>query len=111
MKIDFASKIKELRERAKMTQTDLAQALGVSKSVVSAYENGIRNPSYSVLQELSTVFNVPEAYFLSSGDQEIKITRDISDLTIQQQDIIDAIIRQFRYANYQIKQASDKLEI
>lgn len=104
MPINFGKKIKELRERAKMTQTDLAKEIGVSKSVISAYEKGIRNPSFKVLQDISVVFNVPETYFLANESEELKITRDITDLTIQQQEIIDSLIRQFRYTNYQLEQ-------
>lgn len=102
MTTNFGNKIKQLRERAKMTQTDLANEIGVSKSVISAYEKGIRNPSFKVLQDISIVFNVSEAYFLDNSDNEFKITKDISDLTIQQQNIIDELIRQFRYTNHQI---------
>lgn len=102
MNFNFSQKIKELRERANMTQTELAQEIGVSKSVISAYEKGIRNPSFAVLQEMSNVFNVPEAYFLAKNDEEIKITVDITDLTVQQQDLVQALIRQFRYSNYKI---------
>ena len=40
-------KIKELREQRQMTQTELAQKLNVSKSVISAYEKGIRNALFS----------------------------------------------------------------
>lgn len=104
MKFNFSQKIKELRERANMTQTELAQEIGVSKSVISAYEKGIRNPSFSVLQELSTVFNVPEAYFLAGSDEEIKIIVDITDLTVQQQDLVQSLVRQFRLSNYKINE-------
>ena len=35
------------------TQAQLAQRLGVTKSVISAYETGLRMPSYDVLISIS----------------------------------------------------------
>lgn len=38
--VDIGNKIKELRTEQKMTQSDLAERLGVTKSSISSYENG-----------------------------------------------------------------------
>ena len=43
--VDIGNKIKELRTEQKMTQSDLAERLGVTKSSISSYENGSRLPS------------------------------------------------------------------
>lgn len=100
MGLSMGTKIKELREKAGMTQTELADKLGLSKSVISAYEKGIRNPSYKVLPLLAKVFNVPELYFFEKGQwQHEPITIDISDLNVDQQRIIISLVNEFKESN------------
>ncbi|KAB2951636.1 helix-turn-helix transcriptional regulator [Heliorestis acidaminivorans] len=55
----MAHKIKELRQSFAMTQSDLANRLGVTTSAVGMYETGARNPSYDILIKLSQIFKVP----------------------------------------------------
>ena len=47
--------------------SELADKLGLSKSVISAYEKGIRNPSFKVLPLLAETFNVTELYFFEKS--------------------------------------------
>lgn len=45
--VDFGNTLKALRLREDMTQAQLAQKLGLTKSVISAYETGLRLTSAS----------------------------------------------------------------
>ena len=54
--VDFGNTLKTLRLREDMTQAQLAQKLGLTKSVISAYETGLRLPSYDVLIHVSKIF-------------------------------------------------------
>ncbi len=54
----IGERIKDLRQGRNLTQSVLAQRLGVTKSVVSGYENSSAYPSYDVLLGLADVFNV-----------------------------------------------------
>ncbi len=56
--ISFEKVFKSLRESKKMTQSELAQILGISKSMVSAYETGARQPSHDVLFHISKIYKV-----------------------------------------------------
>jgi transcriptional regulator with XRE-family HTH domain len=56
--VDIGNKIKELRTEQKMTQSDLAERLGVTKSSISSYENGSRLPSYDILLKIARIFKV-----------------------------------------------------
>lgn len=47
-----------LRKRSGLTQLELAEALGLSKSMISMYERGERNPSYEMLEAIADYFNV-----------------------------------------------------
>lgn len=76
--VDFGNTLKSLRLQNNLTQAKLAQKLGVTKSVVSAYENGIRMPSYDILISISRTFKVTTDYLLGvENKQEI----DLSGLT------------------------------
>ena len=54
----IADRIKALREQSGMTQTDLAKILGITRSSVNAWEQGISIPSTQYLIELSRLFRV-----------------------------------------------------
>lgn len=61
---DVCEKIKELRSKHGFTQVELANMLGVSKSVLSAYENAVHLPPYDILIKLSSIFHVSCDYLL-----------------------------------------------
>lgn len=104
MGLSMGTKIKDLRENAGMTQTELADKLGLSKSVISAYEKGIRNPSFKILPLLAQTFNVTELYFFEKGEWKNQpITIDISDLNTDQQRIVISLVNEFKESNKQSK--------
>lgn len=73
--VDFGQRLKELRVQAGMTQLQLAQRMGVTKSVVSFYELQERTPSPDILVKLSGIFKVSTDYLLGLDPRE---TIDIS---------------------------------
>lgn len=76
--IDFGKTLKALRLKNEMTQEQLSKRLGLTKSVISAYETGLRMPSYEVLISISRIFKVSTDYLLGlERKQEI----DLSSLT------------------------------
>lgn len=84
--VDFGNVLKTLRLKANMTQSQLAQKLGVTKSVISAYETGLRMPSYDILIHIAQIYNVSTDYLLGlEHKQEI----DLSGLTREE---IDALL-------------------
>lgn len=68
--VDFGNTLKTLRLRENMTQAQLAQKLGLTKSVISAYETGLRLPSYDVLIHISKIFKVSTDYLLGVESQQ-----------------------------------------
>ena len=76
--VDFGNRLKILRLRENMSQAQLAQKLDLTKSVISAYETGIRLPSYDVLIHIAKIFNVTTDYLLGV---EKKYEIDLSGLT------------------------------
>lgn len=66
----FATRLKELRTEAKLTQQDLADTIKVSKSTISMYENGKRLPEYGTLEAIADYFNVDMDYLTGKSDYE-----------------------------------------
>ena len=75
--VDFGGILKNLRLQAGLTQKQLAEKIGVTKSVVSYYELQERSPSPDVLIKLSSVFHVSTDYLLGI---DAKRSLDISGL-------------------------------
>lgn len=74
----IAERIKMLRENTRMTQTDVARKLSVTRSSVNAWELGISVPSTALLVELAQLFHVSTDYLLGI---EGTSTLDVSGLT------------------------------
>ena len=73
--VDFGNTLKTLRQKEKMTQAQLSQKLDLTKSVISAYETGLRLPSYDVLIHIAQIFNVSTDYLLGlEHPQEIDLS-------------------------------------
>lgn len=51
-----ATNLKKLREAARYTQDEVAQALGITRSAYSNYESGEREAPYDVLEKVSDLF-------------------------------------------------------
>ena len=63
----FGARLRYLRKQDGLSQQQLADALGTAKSSISMYENGHREPSFEVLEQLADYFNVPMGTFFSDG--------------------------------------------
>lgn len=70
----FAKNFKELREARHLSQTQLASRLGMSKSAVSMYENGNREPKFEDLIAIANFFNVDASYLIGSRSQVEQLT-------------------------------------
>lgn len=55
--IHFAENLRNLRKCADMSQRKLAGLLGVDQRTVSAWENGICEPSYALLAQICEIFD------------------------------------------------------
>jgi len=92
----FGKILKDLRLEAGLTQKQLAERIGVSKSVVSFYELSERIPSPTVLIKLSSVFHVSADYLL--GIESAKRI-DISGVDDEDAEVIKAVIALLRKKN------------
>ena len=69
-KLYFASRIKELRQAAHMTQAELSSAMGISVSAVKGWEAGRTRPDIANIPVLCRVLNVRISEFYAPDDHE-----------------------------------------
>ncbi len=80
---NFAKRMKMLRKQMGFNQTQLAERMGTSKSMISYYENQDRSPSPEALIKLSKIFHVSTDYLLGlESEQSLKLT-DLSKEDIE----------------------------
>lgn len=65
----FGERLKDLRTKKHLTQSQLADALGVSKQAISQYENGIRTPKD--YEQIADFFNVNLDYLLGRENKSV----------------------------------------
>ena len=95
--MNFGNRLKTLRIKKKLTQQQLADLLGLTKSVISAYENGLRYPAYDVLIKIARIFKVSTDFLLGV---EIKREIDTSGLTDEQVEALIELIDTIRTVSY-----------
>ena len=65
-----AERIKQLRKKKGISQSELAELIGVKNNTVSTWERGTRKPDFEALNLLSNYFEVSFEYILGSSDKE-----------------------------------------
>ncbi len=68
----FAKRLKFLREEHKLSQTELANALGISRGSLSFYENAERTADIETLYKVSEYFGVTLDYLIGKSDNRTK---------------------------------------
>lgn len=96
MEFYFGNRLKELRLQAGLTQKQLAEQIGITKSVVSFYELRERTPSPDILIKLAAIFHVSTDYLL--GLEKGKFI-DISGLDTEDEKAVRMIVEQLRKKN------------
>lgn len=60
----LGTRLKELRTKNNMTQSELGKLVNVTKVSICCYEKNIRMPSLETLEDLANIFGVKCDYFL-----------------------------------------------
>ncbi|AQU79766.1 helix-turn-helix domain-containing protein [Planococcus faecalis] len=66
----LAQRLKELRNRKKRTQQDVAKYLGLTRPAYTAYESGSRSPDYDILIKIADYFDVSTDYLLGRDTKD-----------------------------------------
>lgn len=69
--MDFKDNLKTLRKKKGISQVDLAEQLGFSKSLIGLYETGDRKPSFEALEAIADYFNISIDYLMGKDEKSV----------------------------------------
>ena len=67
----YGQRISYLRESHKLTQTELARRLGITRASLSHYETGRRVPDFDTLAKMADLFGVSVDYIIGRTEQPV----------------------------------------
>lgn len=70
IKLKIGQRIKELREKAEMSQKDLAYTADLDRSYIASIENGQRNVSIVNIEKIANALNVTLKDFFNNNEFE-----------------------------------------
>ena len=94
--VNLGKKLKSLRLAENLTQQQVAQRLGVTKTIISSYENDLRQPSYDNLLKLASLFKVSTDWLLGNDKSH---NYNFSGLTDEQANLVMSLIKEFEKSN------------
>lgn len=106
--VDFGEQIRALRLNAGLTQQQLANKLGITKSTVSYYEQAVRFPSTDVIISLAEVFHITTDQLL--GLEPKSQALDVTDLSEEDIEFLQNAVKLLRRKNNEREAARRKAE-
>ena len=71
----FNDRLRELRKGKGLTQDEFSKQSGLTRSAISMYERGEREPNFETLEKLADFFNVDMNYLLGKSDKTTYIPK------------------------------------
>lgn len=70
--MEFSERLKNLRKKARLTQTDVAEKLGISQQAYASWERGVKKPTQDNLVKIAQILKVSIDYLVGNSDEVIK---------------------------------------
>ncbi|MFS8303233.1 helix-turn-helix domain-containing protein [Bacillus altitudinis] len=86
----LGKRITSLRKQSGLTQEELAKKLNVSRSALSQYELGTRDPNYELLIKIANFFEVTTDYLLTGKELNSSMNPHKGDLMDQALKVLDS---------------------
>lgn len=85
------SRLQDARRALRLTQTDLAEQIGVTRQAISAYERGDKSPESETFQKIGEALGQPAAFFTTPdapdfGRYSVRFFRKVGPDTIRRND-------------------------
>lgn len=94
--------IKQLREKANMTQQELGRKINRDKGIISRYENNYQPVPFETMRTFAVIFNVSMDYLAGMEKQK---TLSMQGLTEEQMEILSQLAEVFTLKNLRKKSA------
>lgn len=91
------TRIKEVREKEKLTQEEFGKRIGSARNTIANYETGNRNPSNAVITSICREFNINEEW-LRNGQGEMykeaddKLSAYVAEIAVGNDEFIKDLI-------------------
>ena len=66
---NFQNVFRQLRLSSNLTQNEMAEKIGISRSTIGMYETGAREPDFETLEKIADYFNVDTDFLLCRTSQ------------------------------------------
>lgn len=84
-------RLKILRLESDMTQAELGKMLGVGRTTINGYEQGIIEPPSDRLRMISEIFEVTTDYLMGKSDSRTLTKRDNNDIADRMHELLETI--------------------
>lgn len=74
---NFQNIFRKLRTSSNLTQSAIAEKLGISRSTIGMYETGAREPDFETLEKIADFFNVDIDFLLGRTNQTTMLPETI----------------------------------
>ena len=101
---EIGKRLQELRESKGLSQSDLANYLGISQLLLSQIESGNRNLNLSLLDKLTSLYGCSDSYILCKSDEYNSINFSFRSKNAAREDLdcissVHKIILNMRFLN------------
>ena len=94
--MDFAERLKLLREEYNLSREDLANNLNISYSAISKYEQNVRFPDKNTLNKIADFFGVSTDYLLGRTDERLPahlIKKEATKYNVNHDPFLDDLLK------------------
>lgn len=88
---NFGDRLREIREKRELSQSDLGRATGMQPSAIAHFEADRRKPSFDNVRALAKALNISADYLLGSNEATTAF-RNEDKLSTKDRDYIQGII-------------------
>lgn len=101
MVVELGEKLKQLRTEKHLRQDQVACLINVERSSISLWENDLRQPTYTALVKLATLYGVTTDYLLGCSNDR---TVDVSGLTAAEAAMISDLVASMTAKNKKLEE-------
>ena len=98
--VNLGDRYRDLRKDRKLTQDDLAQYLGLTRSAINTWEQGLSIPSVNMIISLSQFYGVTTDYLLGLDNTDLV---DISKLSSEDRVIVHDLVKRLSIPTKKMK--------
>lgn len=107
--MNIGDSIRKYRKKARLSQRELGERLGVSQQHIAQYENGKRTPKYDTIKKISSALNVSVPTLIERSDFEKMVETEPGYYRLSH---LKKAIKQdcYNYSSDEIRQISERID-